>query len=126
MIVLKASGKIFGAKLSKAEQKAMDLEIGKQAAEFEKKHEVEFEAMTLYVLMAEYGWKEKRLKRFWDKYRKAHRDLIRRYELYDSQAPGDDAWICQKMLLENGIDITKWEREFRVTDIASEENRGGL
>lgn len=110
MTVIKTAGRIMGAKLSKAEQKAMDIEIGRQAAEFERRVEKEHESLILYALLAEYGWKEKRLKRFWDSYRRAHRELIRRYELYDSQ--GDDAWLCQRKLKEAGIDIDQWDREF--------------
>ena len=112
MIVLKSGGKIFGAKLTNAEQKALDAEIGRQAAEFERMHELEFDAMTLYVLMAEYGWKEKRLKKFWEAYRKAHRELIQRYEI--GMQNGEDAWLCQRKLLENGIDLSTWDMEFNV------------
>ena len=110
MIPLKSGGKIFGAKLTNAEQKALDAEIGRQAAEWERLHEIEFDAMTLYVLMVEYGWGEKRLRRFFDTYRKAHRALIRRYEL--NAHDGDNAWLCQRTLKEHGIDIETWDREF--------------
>lgn len=114
MIVLKSGKTIYGAKLSNAEQKALDKELGRQAAEFERKHELEFDAMTLYVLMTEYGWGVKRLRQFWDRYRKAHRELIQRYEI--AEFSGDDAWLCQRKLLENGVDLEAWDTEFNVEE----------
>lgn len=118
MIPIKTQGRIMGASFTKNEQKAIDMEIAKQLAVIERKHELELDAMTLYVLMVKYGWKEKRLRQFWDAFRKAHRDLIRRYEL--AQSMGEDAWVCQRKLLEAGIDIATWDREF---DTKQEESK---
>lgn len=112
-------GKTLRAKFNKAEQKAVDYEIGQQAAAFEKLHADEHDAMLLWVLHTEYGWGLTRLRRFWDTYRAAHRALIRRYETYDSA--WEDAWICQRKLKEAGIDIEQWDREF---DPRKEDNNG--
>ena len=105
-------GKTLRAKFNKAEQKAVDYEIGQQAAAFEKLHADEHDAMILWVLHSEYGWGEKRLRQFWDKYRAAHMDLIRRYETYDSA--WEDAWVCQHKLKEAGIDISQWPHEWDI------------
>ena len=41
MLVKKAGGKIYGAVLTSAEKKAMNMEIERQLAEYTRKHEVE-------------------------------------------------------------------------------------
>lgn len=52
MVVKKAGGKIYGAVLTSAEKKAMNMEIERQLAEYTRKHEVELNAMILYSLRA--------------------------------------------------------------------------
>lgn len=47
MRVKKAGGRIFGGAMSAAEKKAMDLEIQRQLAEYDRKHLVEIDAMIL-------------------------------------------------------------------------------
>lgn len=46
MVVKKAGGKIYGAVLTSAEKKAMNMEIERQLAEYTRKHEVELNAMN--------------------------------------------------------------------------------
>ena len=109
-------GTVLHTKFTKAEQKAVDKLIGEQAAEFERKHADEHDAMILWVLHTQYGWGEKRLRQFWDAYRSAHMELIRRYETYDSA--WDDAWICKQKLLEAGIDFSSWPHEWNLKEDA--------
>lgn len=45
MRVKKAGGRIFGGTMSAAEKKAMDLEIQRQLAEYDRKHLIEIDAM---------------------------------------------------------------------------------
>lgn len=45
MVVKKAGGKIYGAVLTSAEKKAMNMEIERQLAEYTRKHEVELNAI---------------------------------------------------------------------------------
>lgn len=61
MVVKKAGGKIYGAVLTAAEKKAMNMEIERQLAEYTRKHEVELNAMILYVLHEQLGFGEQRL-----------------------------------------------------------------
>ena len=56
MVVKKAGGKIYGAVLTSAEKKAMNMEIERQLAEYTRKHEVELNAMILYVLHEQLGF----------------------------------------------------------------------
>lgn len=107
MQVKKASGKVYGADLTSAEKKAMDLEIQRQLAEYDAKHILEIDAIILWQLHKQLGFGLKRLKRFFDTFNPAIDALIKRYELED----GDQVWLCTHQLKEYGIDLEKWERE---------------
>lgn len=107
MNVKTAFGKIFGARLNAAEQKAMDIEIKKQLAEWTKKHENEIEAMVLWQLHEEFGFGHERLKRFHDKFSENMDNLVERYMIDDD----DQAWLCTHKLNNYGINIEKWNDE---------------
>ena len=49
MQVKKAGGKVYGAVLTAAEKKAMDLEIQRELAEYDRKHIAEIDATILWV-----------------------------------------------------------------------------
>lgn len=53
MQVKKAGGKVYGAVLTAAEKKAMDLEIQRELAEYDRKHIAEIDADSLQHLSAE-------------------------------------------------------------------------
>lgn len=107
MFVKKAAGKVYGAKLTAAEKRAMDIEIQKELAEFDRKHMLEIDAIVLWGLHTELGFGVDRLKRFYDNFAGAMDDLINRYEMEQ----GDKVWLCTYKLKELGIDIDKWDRE---------------
>lgn len=107
MRVKKAGGKVYGAVLTNAEKKAMDMEIKRQLAEMDKKNMEEVDAVVLYVLMTEFGFGEKRLRRFHDTFSEQITALVNRYQL-DSD---DDVWLCTEMLKRRGIDISQWNKE---------------
>ena len=107
MRIKKAGGKIFGADLTAAEKKAMDMEIQRQLAEYDNKHRLEFDALILWVLHAEFGFGRNRLKRFYDCFESSIDDLIARYDLENQ----DDIWLCTHKLKEIGVDIEAWNRE---------------
>lgn len=106
MRVKKAAGKIYGAEFTAAEKKAMDIEIKRQMAEYDRKHANEIDALVLWILHSEFGFGLKRLKKFYDTFNPAIKDLIDRYELDDE----DDVWICTRMLKEYGADIEEWNK----------------
>lgn len=84
MKVKKAGKRVFGAVMSAAEKKAMDMEIQRQL-----------------------GFGNKRLKKFYDNFSRGIEALISRYEMEQ----GDDVWLCTYKLKEIGCDLEKWEKE---------------
>ena len=107
MIVKKAGGKIFGASFTAGEQKAIDLEIGRQLAEANRKNLTEIDALVLYILRTEYGFGVKRLREFFDKFGEAFDAVNERYEL----GLGGEAFVATQKLKEYGIDLEAWEAE---------------
>ncbi|MBE6724938.1 MAG: hypothetical protein E7576_07055 [Ruminococcaceae bacterium] len=77
-------------------------------AEMNRENEAELDAMVLYILHTEFGFGEKRLRRFYDRFSEGLRELGERYAMneYDEKI-----WLCQRKLKEAGIDISKWEEE---------------
>lgn len=101
-------GKVYGATLTAAEKKAMNIEINRQLVERDKQYAADIDAMVLYTLMAHYGWKKKRLKKFWDAFLSEHKALRDYYEMNE---PGDNEWLAHRMLKEIGVDIEEWYKE---------------
>ena len=99
MKVKKAGKRVFGAVMSAAEKKAMDMEIQRQLAEID--------ALVLWELREQLGFGNKRLKKFYDNFSRGIEALIRRYEMEQ----GDDVWLCTYKLKEIGCDLEKWEKE---------------
>ena len=107
MRVKKAGGRVYGAVLTAAEKKAMDMEIKRQLSEMDKKNMEEVDATVLYVLMTEFGFGEKRLRRFHDTFCEQITALVNRYQMDSS----DDVWLCTEMLKRRGIDIHQGNKE---------------
>lgn len=107
MKVKKAGKRVFGAVMSAAEKKAMDMEIQRQLAEYDRKHIREIDALVLWELHEQFGFGNKRLKKFYDNFSRSIEALIRRYEMEQ----GDDVWLCTYKLKEIGCDLEKWEKE---------------
>ena len=107
MRVKKACGKIYGASMSVAEKKAMNLEIQRQLAEYDQKHLMEIDALILWVLHDKFGFGPKRLKQYYDSFTACTDELMKRYEMDD----GDEIWLCTHMLKRIGVDIEAWHKE---------------
>lgn len=105
MRVKSYKGKVFGAELTAAERKAMDIEIRRQLAEKDEQYAADIDAMVLYTLMKHYGWKQKRLREFWEAFIAEHKAL-REYYLMDD--PGDNEWLAHRKLHDIGVDIHQW------------------
>ncbi len=82
----------------------MNIEIQKQLAEYDKRHNLEIDAMILWQLHEQFGFGAKRLKQFYDAFAISMNALIKRYEMDDS----DQIWLCTYMLKKYGIDIEEW------------------
>ena len=103
MNIKKSGGKIFGAQLTSAEKKALDMEIKRQIAEYDKKHKLELQALILWELHEQLGFGVKRLKDFYNKFDISIDEMIERYNLEDD----DRLWLCTYKLKEIGLDIEK-------------------
>lgn len=57
MHVKKNRGKVYGASFSHNEQKAIEMEIKNQLADYDKNHAKELSAMVLWVLHTEFGFR---------------------------------------------------------------------
>lgn len=101
-------GRVFGAELTADEKKAMMVEINRQIAERDEQYAADIDALVLYTLMAHYGWKRKRLKRFWDAFTKEHKALRDRYMMNE---PGDNEWLAHRKLKEIRVDVHEWYKE---------------
>lgn len=107
-MIVKRSGKhIFGAELTAAEKKAMNIEIAKQLAEYTRKYQVEIESIFLREMRQKYGHGAVRLRRDFDEFANDLDELIARYELGDE----DRLWIVQQQLKQEGFDVEQWHRE---------------
>lgn len=108
MRVKSYKGKVFGAELTSAEKKAMNIEINRQLVERDKQYAADIDAMVLYTLMARYGWKKKRLKEFWKAFLAEHKALR---EFYQMDETGDNEWLAHRKLNEIGVDVHQWYKE---------------
>jgi len=107
MKIKKSGGRVYGAELSAAEKSAMQLEIQRQLAEYDRKHVMEIDSLILWVLHARFGWGKKRLKQFYDSFSDEIDALIAHYQM-DKE---DGVWLCTYKLKECGVDLEQWERE---------------
>ena len=107
MQIKKAGGRVYGATLTSSEKKAMNMEIRRQLAEMDKKNMEEIDATVLYVLMTEFGFGKKRLRRFHDTFGEKITELVLRYQM----SSDDNVWLCTEMLKRRGIDINQWNKE---------------
>ena len=108
MRVKSYKGKVYGVELTAAERKAMSMEINRQLVEKDKQYAEDIDAMVLYALMVHAGWKQKKLRAFWEDFTKIHRELR---EFYQMDAPGENEWLAHRMLKEIGVDVHQWCEE---------------
>lgn len=106
-------GKVFGAELTAAEKKAIDIEIDRQIAEKDAQYAADIDAMVLVTLKEVYGWKEKRLKKFWDAFIQTHKELQEHYEMY---GVGDVEWLAHQKLKAIGVDVHQWYKEVQFNE----------
>lgn len=107
MLVLKSGGRVIGAKLTVAEQKAIDIEAKKSLIEYIKAFRLEIEARVLWSLHSSFGFGEERLRRFFEAFDQSIGELVEHYDVEDDDA----GWLCVEKLRNYGIDLEKWENE---------------
>ena len=104
---------VFGAVLTAAEKKAMDMEINRQIVEADRRYADDIDAMVLYTLHVHLGFGKKRLRKFYDAFSAEHDRLIQYYQM-----PDDYTWLCKEMLKRIGVDVEAWNRERRESNEA--------
>lgn len=107
MLIKRTGKRVYGAVFTAKEQKAIDIEVGRQLAEYTRKHRKEVDSAFLWALHEEFGFGYKRLKRLYKRFFRRIDNLITHYELGDL----DRSWICQKLLKDYGIDLDEWAKE---------------
>ena len=110
---MKARVKSGTLEMRREVREALEAEANRMAREaideMNMQNEEEVDAMILYILHTEFGFGEKRLRRFFDSFYTGLRELGERYAMteYDERI-----WLCKRKLREDcGIDISKWEKE---------------
>lgn len=106
MIIKKSGSHIFGAELTNAERKAMDIEIQKSMAEYDKANWMEIDAMVLWVVKNTFDLDNEQLREFYDSFTLEFEGLIKRYEMSASEG----IWLCTHRLKECGVDLEQWEK----------------
>lgn len=110
--VKKVGGRVIGAQLTVAEKKAMNMEIQKQLAEYDRKHYMEVAALVLWQMHVQLGFGKKRLEQFYNNFEGELSKLIDRYDLEDE----DGLWLCTHQLKEIDVDMSKLIRVEGKTD----------
>lgn len=109
---MKAHVKSGSVQLPNDIREAMNAEAERMAKlaidEMNRDNEDELDAMALYILHEEFGFGEKRLKRFYERFSLGLKELGERYQLNEYE---DRLWLCKRKLSELGIDISEWRRE---------------
>ena len=105
-------------RFSNREKKIVDEEINKLILQRDEEYAADMDAMILYVLMKEYGFRKKRLRKFWNAFRKAHQDLR---DYYEMQSNSDNVWLAHRKLAEIGVDVKAWQAEIEESIYAEGE-----
>lgn len=95
----------YRPRLNASERQAMDMEIKRQCAEYDRRNATEIDAMVLWILHQEFGFGPERLKRFHDNFFASMDALVERYELNKGEV-----WLCTQKLKEYGVDLEEWKR----------------
>lgn len=109
---MKARVQLGKLKMDDKVRAAMEAEAERMAKEaiedMNRQNEDELDAMVLYILHSEFGFGEKRLRRFYDQFSTGLRELGERYQMNEYD---DRLWLCQTKLKEAGIDISEWKEK---------------
>lgn len=83
--------------------KSVKNDIAKQFYLLLDKYNYEASVQVIHILHFEFGFGEKRLKRFAELLNQMQQEQKSRYELQDEDTP----WICEEQLRQSGIDFKK-------------------
>lgn len=102
MQIKKSGSIIYGANLTAAEKKAMNMEIQRQCAEYDRKNAIEIDARVLWILYAKFNFDLDQLREFREEFEPTLKALCERYEMTDDD---DELWLCTHKLKEIGLDL---------------------
>ena len=88
------------------QREIMNHEINKYVIEVNDQYQKDFDAMIVWYVHVHLGFGKKRLRRFYDGFRKEYERLIEHYQMQ-----GDTGWLCRYKLKEIGVDIDEWVKE---------------
>lgn len=88
------------------QRETMKAEINRQMLKTHEQFTNDFDAMILYQLHVQLGFGKKRLRRFWDGFKVAHKELVEFYEM-----PNDGGFLCREQLKRIGVDVEQWNKE---------------
>lgn len=104
-------GRVYEVEFNEVEKQAMYKEIGRQLAEYSRKHEREVDSMFLWYVHEKLGLGPYRLKDLHDDFIEAYKGLAARYEMDDCDMPWLYTTKLKKYLEEKGIDYETWFEE---------------
>ena len=90
--------------LNSKQQKILEQECIKEFDRLLETYNREVVLQVLYILRFEYGFGQKRLKEFFDKFALMQVKTINRYEVKDEEIPD----ICEIKLRNSGIDLSEF------------------
>lgn len=111
MFVKRSGKRIFGAEFTAAEKKAMDIEIRRQLAEYDRQHEKEMAALILWIKHELDGDGPKKLKRFFDEFDSSIYAMISRYELEEDDRFNLAQFKLNDYLEKFGTSLDEWYDE---------------
>lgn len=103
MQIKKSGGKIFGAIMTDAEKKAIDMEVRRQLDEYNKNNADNIDAMILWHLHEEFGFGKKRLMKFYETFSERMKETSDYYLFEETKMP----WLYREKLKAYGIDVVE-------------------
>ena len=91
---------------TKPQRAAIKAEAVKQVYEARERLFHDMDAVIMWTLHEEFGFGEKRLKRFFNAFVKTYRQLQDFYELGN-----ETSFVCKEKLKQIGVDVDAWNKE---------------
>ena len=82
------------------QRKYLRQEVAKEFSKLLERYNHDTAMQVLHILHFDFGFGQSRLQKFADKLTQMQIDQRKRYEMTD----GDTPWLCEKQLIEDGID----------------------
>jgi hypothetical protein len=107
MRVRKLSGRVVGGDLTASERRALDIEMRRTFADYDRKNTTEIDAIVLLLVHRHFDVDAETLKEVYNSFTSEMEALAERYELGDV----DNPWLCTLLLKDMGVDIDAWRKE---------------